>query len=300
MTLDQLETFIAVATEGGVRAAAKKLHKSQPALSTGLRLLEEELGVSLLNRSSYRLSLTDEGQALLKVADDIMLHMKQFKSLATELARGWEPKLQLAIDYFCPLHPILSVLKSFSQKCIKTKIELDFEVLTGAEEKLFEEKVHLAITPFLTDYSRMEFVKICDITVAPVVSSDLLNNATPDMDLFLSIPQIITKDSALNEQHLNFGVYPSSNQWMVSDHMIKKEMILNGFGWGHLETSSITSELNSGRLIEIKQPNIKARHLPIYMTRLNNKTPGPAMAELWNLIQKRFNHKRVSNRNIPS
>ena len=71
MTLDQLETFIAIAEQGGLRAASKVLNKTQPTLSTGMKNLEEELGVVLLNRESYRVKLTEEGKALLKEAKDM-------------------------------------------------------------------------------------------------------------------------------------------------------------------------------------------------------------------------------------
>ncbi|HKE30210.1 MAG TPA: LysR family transcriptional regulator, partial [Candidatus Angelobacter sp.] len=44
MEIDQIETFLAVATYGGFHNAAKALHVSQPAVSARIRMLEDSLG----------------------------------------------------------------------------------------------------------------------------------------------------------------------------------------------------------------------------------------------------------------
>ena len=52
MELFQLETFLAVAEEKSFSRAAKRLHRTQPAVSQVIRNLEEEVGELLLDRSS--------------------------------------------------------------------------------------------------------------------------------------------------------------------------------------------------------------------------------------------------------
>jgi LysR family transcriptional regulator, transcriptional activator of nhaA len=60
-----------VAREGGVTAAAEKLHVSQPAISAQVRKLERALGHQLFDRSGRSLVLTPEGRIVLEYADDI-------------------------------------------------------------------------------------------------------------------------------------------------------------------------------------------------------------------------------------
>ena len=70
--LKQLEYFVAIAEEGSISAAAKKLHISQPPLSHQLKLLENELGQKLAERGARRIRLTDAGALLYRRASRIL------------------------------------------------------------------------------------------------------------------------------------------------------------------------------------------------------------------------------------
>ena len=72
MDLRILRYFLAVADEGNITRAAERLHVSQPALSTQLAALEDELGHKLLERSARGITLTEKGLALRQRADDLV------------------------------------------------------------------------------------------------------------------------------------------------------------------------------------------------------------------------------------
>lgn len=68
MEFRQLRYFVAVAEEANVTAAARRLNVSQPPLTRQIRQLEEDLGVTLLTRSSKGVQLTDAGKTFLAEA----------------------------------------------------------------------------------------------------------------------------------------------------------------------------------------------------------------------------------------
>lgn len=75
MELRTLHYFLAVARHQSISAAAESLHISQPALSTQLKAMEEELGKQLLIRGtkgSRGVTLTEEGMILRKRAEEIL------------------------------------------------------------------------------------------------------------------------------------------------------------------------------------------------------------------------------------
>ena len=72
MTFDQIRTFLWVARLGGFRKASDRLHLSQPAVSTRIANLEEELQAQLFSRGSGGLELTKKGQQLLGYAEQML------------------------------------------------------------------------------------------------------------------------------------------------------------------------------------------------------------------------------------
>jgi len=68
MDLHLLETLRAVVDEGSFSAAGQKLFRSQPAVSLALKRLEEDLGETLIDRSSKAVVLTDAGRAVYEYA----------------------------------------------------------------------------------------------------------------------------------------------------------------------------------------------------------------------------------------
>ncbi|HUL41001.1 MAG TPA: LysR family transcriptional regulator [Burkholderiales bacterium] len=72
MELYQLRSFVAIAEVGQLTRAAEKLHLSQPALSSQLKALEDELELTLFDRTSTGMALTAVGKQILGEAEKIL------------------------------------------------------------------------------------------------------------------------------------------------------------------------------------------------------------------------------------
>jgi len=89
--MDDLRTFVTVAAERSFSAAAKKLHRTQPAVSQAIRRLEDSVGDRLFDRSSRNGTLTEAGRLLqdyatrlLQLAADAELAVRELQ----EVRRG--------------------------------------------------------------------------------------------------------------------------------------------------------------------------------------------------------------------
>lgn len=72
MNIHIIEYYLAVTREGNISAAAEALHVSQPALSRKIKDLEDELGVTLFERESRKIKLTEEEIILRRRAEEIL------------------------------------------------------------------------------------------------------------------------------------------------------------------------------------------------------------------------------------
>ena len=78
MDLQHLRSFVAVAEEGHLTRASDRLFTSQPAISAQIKALEEELGVTLFERTPRGMSLTPHGERLLDQARGILASSEDF------------------------------------------------------------------------------------------------------------------------------------------------------------------------------------------------------------------------------
>jgi len=93
--LRQLECFVAVAEEGSFRAAAERLHMSQPPLSRQIKQLESELGVTLLDRDTQGAGLTTAGVAFLREARKTLLQAGEAVETARRHSTGTSRQLKV-------------------------------------------------------------------------------------------------------------------------------------------------------------------------------------------------------------
>jgi LysR family transcriptional regulator for bpeEF and oprC len=122
--LRSMEVFIAVVDRGSLSAAAATLGLSPSMVSTHLSNLETDLGVRLLNRTTRRLSLTDEGVTYHAHCQQIL---DEISSVESELAgEGGTPRGRLRLDIPSTLaqHLIMPLLPEFRRRY--PAIHLDF------------------------------------------------------------------------------------------------------------------------------------------------------------------------------
>lgn len=113
MEICQLEYFLAVKNAGSFTRAAEHLYVSQPAVTSAIRSLESELGITLFDRSQGKASLTAEGRIFSAHVEEIMKgvvttirDMDAMKSLSSGT-------LAIGISSFLSLPSVLSLIARF-------------------------------------------------------------------------------------------------------------------------------------------------------------------------------------------
>ena len=171
MELRQMEYFQRAGRMRSITKAANELHVSQPSVTVAIKKLEEELGVSLLDRSQKQIALTPEGQACLKRTDDILARIRDLISEMNDYRFAQKGIIKIGITpvigaYFFPAalarfqknHPRVQVAVieegSLSLRKRLARGELDLTMMITSKTSSHLETVPVAKGQLLACFSR--------------------------------------------------------------------------------------------------------------------------------------------------
>jgi len=286
LTLHQLLCFDAVVTEGSFQAAADKLLRSQPTISSTVKNLETQLRLSLLDRSGYRVALTDAGRSFYERTRVFLHELQSLRNHAAQLAMGEESELRVVIGDVCPLPEILGLLRRFFDGCPGTRLHLHFEAISGPCERLFDDEADLILHHIDKADPRLEFVDLFTVKLVPVVAPNFLRfpiskSITPEQ--MRDYVQCVIRDTARSPSR-DYYLVEGARSWTVSDQLMKKELILQGMGWGHMPHYLIAQNLRDKSLLPITGKHFKGGRVELVAARRRNTPHGPIANRLWQFI----------------
>lgn len=125
ITLDELLAFATVVDTGSITAAAESLEQTVSGVSRALSRLEEKLGTTLLRRTTRRLELTEEGQAMLARARAILASVEDAEEQMA--LRRQQPAGRLRVNAASPfmLHVIVPLVGDFRIRYPQIELELN-------------------------------------------------------------------------------------------------------------------------------------------------------------------------------
>jgi DNA-binding transcriptional LysR family regulator len=288
-TLHQLLCFDAVVSQGTFQGAAEKIRRAQPSVSAAVKNLESQLGLKLLDRGGYRVSLTEAGRSFHERARLFLHELDALKNHATQLAMGEEPELRVVVGDLCPLPQTLALLRRFFDDCPGTRLHLYFEAISGPWERLFDGDADLILHHIDKTDPRLEFLELFQVRVMPVVAPGFLKfpvsrSITPER--MRDYVQCVIRDTARHSPPRDYFLVEGARTWTASDQLMKRELILQGMGWGHMPKFLIEEDLREGRLVDITGKHLKGNAGDIVAARRRETPHGPIANRLWRYIEE--------------
>jgi DNA-binding transcriptional LysR family regulator len=287
-TLHDLQCFDAVVRCGGFQPAAAMLHRSHPAVFAAVAKLERQLDLSLLDRSGYRVRPTDFGLSFHRHAQSLLRELEALRIHAAQLAMGEESELHVVIGDLCPRPQALGMLGRFFAQHQATRLHLRFEAVGGPWERLFDGEADLILHWIDKGDPRVEWVDLCEVSFIPVIAPSFLtigSEETITPDRMRAYTQCVMRDTARHSPQRDYFMIDGAPQCMVADQGMKKEIILQGLGWGHMPRFLIEQELRDGRLKSIASPHLPGRIEELVAARRRDRPHGPILSRLWDYIQ---------------
>jgi DNA-binding transcriptional LysR family regulator len=289
VTIHQLQCLDAVVSEGGFQAGAAKLGRSHSTVFSSIKNLENQLGLQLLNRDGYRVTLTESGRSFHSRLRGFLHELSLLRNHASQLAMGEETELRIVIGDVCPLAETLALLRRFFADHPATRLHLYFEAISGPWERLLDDKADLIIHHIDKTDTQIEFIDLFAGKLLPVVAPNFLpfpisRDITPEQ--MRHCVQCVIRDTARHVPRRDYYLVEGARTWTVSDQLMKKEIILQGMGWGHMPTYLIADELRDGRLLSIAGKHLRGGAGEIVAARRRDRPHGPIGNGLWHFISE--------------
>jgi DNA-binding transcriptional LysR family regulator len=281
MNLRHLAVFHGVAKAGSVNAAARLLHTSQPAVSRELRTLEERLGFALFDRLPRGMRLTEPGQLLLGYAERIFgLELEAERSLR-ELADLEGGELAIGASNTLGTYLLPGFLAAFHIGHPRVALTLEIgntrEIIKGVLDSRFA-------IGFVEGRVRDEAIEATEFRrdrIVAVVSPGhfLAKSKAPTLRSLAQAPsilrepgsgtrEIVERAFARHRARLRCGLQIGNSQAL-------KQAVLEGGGIGWISELCVVDDLRSGRLVELKTPQLSLER-PLYHLRLKGRHPKPS------------------------
>ena len=287
---NQLAIFRAVAEAKSFTLGADALLISQPAASKQVAALEKTLGVTLIERNSRRLDVTEAGHLLLTYAHRIAALTAEARDAMNDLSVLRRGRLRIGATPTLGTYLLPETLVYYRNRF--PAIELGVEIHEGASlrHRLQDSSLDLILTTAVSNDASLQCTEIATDFMVPVCSPDFLPAAEKQLNLGqlckhrLIIRGIDSNSLGFAERMLRTrGCEPTKIMRLPHTESVK-QATLAGLGIGFLPLIAIRRELREHRLRKLTIPYFKLSR-PTFWVERASETRSKAAHAYWCILK---------------
>jgi len=259
VTIEQLRTLRAVAETGSFSAAARALGRVPAAVSQAIDRLEAQLGLRLFDRSGRAPRLTHHGEAIATAAAGVQGEIDALDALVASLKRGTETSLAIVVDVMFPTTSLVAFAKEFAAEHPSVDLVLFTEILSAVTAQVRDKRAAWGVAVEDADMAGLEARHVASVRLLPVAapshpfarSKRPISAATVSKAVQIVLSERRPGGHDERDGSKDHGVL-STRTWRVVDLATKHALIGSGLGWGHMPEHVVRSDLDEGRLVELR------------------------------------------------
>ncbi len=253
MDFDQLETFLEVARLSSFSRAAERRFRTQPAISSQIRALEEEVGAKLLDRSGGKVAVTGPGKVFQKYAEDVLEQRRVMLVALAEMHRVPRGEMVVSANEGTCLHILPEVFAEFKRQYPSVAVSV---------KRLEHNKILEAIIENSCDFGVVSMpVPDKRLTVVPIHRDELIVITPPRHPLAaqkkatvaevveypLLLPKVGRTRDALETLFHERGLKPRISMELDSSELLKR-FVAADVGVGFIPRSHVAEDLQANAL----------------------------------------------------
>ena len=255
MKLQQLRYIVEIQRQGlNVSEAAESLYTSQPGISKQVKLLEDELGVAIFERSGKRFTgVSEPGRVVLQIAERILREAENLKRAANEFSGGQSGRLVLAATHTQARYALPVVVRDFIAQHPQVKLEMHQGSPTQIAEWVASGEADIGIaTEALDQYPQLMTLPVrqwshCVIAPEghPILRSQPLALSELAKWPLITYDSAFTGRSRINRAFERLSVQPNIALTALDADVIKTYVSL-GLGLGIIAALAFDAQRDSG------------------------------------------------------
>ena len=258
--LGEMTMFTRTVDEGSFSAAARALKLTPSAVSKQVSRLEDRLGARLLNRTTRRLSLTEEGRAFRARCVQILAEIEEAETAVTELHAAPRGTLRVAAAVAFFNHQVMPLLPEFLERYPEVHFDL---VMTDREVDMVDERIDAAIRfgrpRELTLIARELAVSRRVICASPAY---LARHGTPQTPSDLARHNCLTLSTRPEFNVWEFGERPEDHLRVTGNVELNQadalyDACLAGIGLARVAGYLVEEDIKAGRLVPVLTEQLK-------------------------------------------
>ncbi|EOV9645009.1 LysR family transcriptional regulator [Cronobacter sakazakii] len=282
-TLEQWALLDKVVEEGSFARAAESTHRSQSSVSYNLALLQERLGVALLETQGRRAVLTPAGELLLAQVRPLLSAFSWVETHAATLRDGVRTRIDLVVDNIFPRETLFAILREFQRQHPSTQVQLT-EVLESQSDVIAAHSSAdlLVLSRREDSLGRGEWLMNVNFVAVAHRDHPLAQMPGPIGEEALGR---FTRIRLAGGQTQSPGGAPE--QWVFSTVDAAIEAVMHQVGYGWLPEARIAAPLSQGLLRALPLAHGARRATPLHlMVKKDLQVPDAAVSTLIALFSR--------------
>ena len=264
MDFDQLNTFLEVARLSSFSKAAETCFRTQPAISSQIRALEEEVGAKLFDRSGGKVSLTQPGKAFQKYAEQQMDARKQMIAALAEMEKVPRGELVVGANEGTCLHILPEVFAEFKKQYPGVAVSIRRSERAKVLENIIDNSVDFGVISIPVSDNRLTVVTIHrdELVLIAAAGHPLARMKSASIAEAAKFPLLLPKvgrtRDALEELFHERGLKPNISMELDSSELLKR-FVAADVGVGFIARSNVVEDVKAGVLaaVPIKDAQIR-------------------------------------------
>jgi len=264
MDFDQLETFIEVARLSSFSRAAEKRFRTQPAISSQIRSLEEDVGARLLDRSGGKVSLTASGKLFLKFAEETLDARKAAMTAIAETERVPKGEIVVGANEGTCLHILPEVFAHFKKQYPDVSVSIRRADYAKVLESVIDNSVDFGVVSLPVTDNRLTAVPIHRDDLVLIVPprhplAKLKSAKAEDIAQYpLVIPKVGHTRDALDQLFHEHKLKPRYAMELDSSELLKR-FVAADVGVGFISRSNVQEDVKANVLAAVHLADTQIR-----------------------------------------